>query len=999
MREDIDIQSLRQKLANSTGKAFWRSLNEAAGDPAFEKLLQNEFPKGASVWKDGVSRRNFVKLMGASLALGGLTACSRQPDELIVPYVEQPEEIVPGKPLFFATAMPHHGYGLGVLAESHTGRPTKIEGNPLHPASLGATDVFAQASVLTLYDPDRTTAIRQQNSLGSWETFIEAMQENMVSFGLKEGQGLRILTEPVTSPTMIRQMEDFLEAYPEAQWHQYSAVHSDASFEGTRRVFGRPLSPVYHFNRASVVVALDSDFLHSGPGHVRYARDFAEARHVKGTDDSMCRLYAVESTPTLTGAMADHRLPERASVVENIARALAAELGVTGAGAPAELTEKQQKWVSAAASDLRANPGAAVVSPGEFQPAAVHAIAQRINAHLNSVGVTVEFIEPVEARVEGHAESLRALAQDIEAGEVEMLLILGGNPAYQAPADIPFEELLPEVPLRIYLGLYPDETAALCQWHLNAAHYLESWGDVRAYDGSVSFIQPLIEPLYKGKSDIEVMDVLLGRNRKGYDIVRAYWREQRPTDFERFWQRSLSDGLVADTAAQPASVQPAADWDVPTQQTTSDIELLFRPDPSIDDGQFANNGWLQELPKPLTKITWDNALLMSAALAEALEVENEDLVEVTVQERTLSLPVWITPGHAEGCATVHLGYGRPAAGRVGTGVGFDAYAIRTSDRPWQTDGAAMRKTGDKYLLARTEDHHMLEQGPRPLVRSASLDYFKEHPDFAEHMAHTPSEEMTMYDRPGWEGHAWAMTIDLNRCTGCNSCVIACQAENNIPIVGKEEVGRGREMHWIRVDRYYSGGIDEPETFHQPVPCMHCEQAPCEVVCPVAATVHSEEGLNDMVYNRCVGTRYCSNNCPYKVRRFNFLHYSKRQYAGGEVDSLEALRNPDVTVRSRGVMEKCTYCVQRINTARIEAKKEGRPIRDGEVVTACQQACPSQAILFGDLSDPDSAVSITKRNPRNYALLGDVNTRPRTTYLAKLNNWNSELKEEQDHGHH
>jgi Fe-S-cluster-containing dehydrogenase component len=650
--------------------------------------------------------------------------------------------------------------------------------------------------------------------------------------------------------------------------------------------------------------------------------------------------------------------------------------------------------------DLQQHRGSSVVIVGEGQPPVVHALAHVMNAALGNVGSTLVYTAPVEAQPVDHIASLRELVQDMEAGRVEILVILGGNPVFTAPADLRFAEHLSKVKLRAHLSLYHDETSILCHWHLPATHPLESWSDARAYEGTATILQPLIAPLYDGRSAHEVLAALLGQpGRSSHDLVRDYWRSQRPTeDFEVFWQTALHDGLIVGTAFPPKPVTLRPDWmnqgggqkqelgtaDHPQSTNPQPLEIVFRPDPTIWDGSFANNSWLQELPKPLTKLTWDNAALIAPATAERLHLANEEVVELQLQDRSVRAPIWIMPGHAEDSVTVHLGYGRTRAGRVGDGAGFNAYALRTTTAPWHATGLEIRKTGLSYRLACTQHHYSIEG--RPLVLSATLAEYQEHPHIVHELVHTPPSDMTLYPQYKYEGYAWGMAININACTGCSACVVACQAENNIPVVGKDQVIAGREMHWLRIDRYYKGDLDNPEAYFQPIPCMHCETAPCEPVCPVAATAHSAEGLNDMVYNRCVGTRYCSNNCPYKVRRFNFL-----QYADFETPSLKLLYNPDVTVRSRGVMEKCTYCVQRINAARIEAKKEDRGIRDGEVMTACQQACPTQAIIFGDINDAKSQVSQLKADPLNYPLLGELNTRPRTTYLAKLWNPNPDIE--------
>lgn len=997
--ERHSLSAIRQKLAASSGRDFWRSLDEVADTPDFRELLENEFPKEASVWQEGVGRRNFLKLMGASLALGGLTACSRQPEEKIVPYVKPPEEVIPGKPLYFATALPRRGYGIGVLAESHMGRPTKIEGNPKHPASLGATGIFEQASMLTMYDPDRARNILQAGVITTWQSFTNAIDQNMASFKQKEGEGLRVLTETVTSPTLAAQLTALTEKYPKAQWHQYDANRSDSPYEGTRMVFGAAMETRYDFSKADVILALDADFLYEGPGQVRYAHDFSERRDVKDPHHAeMNRLYAVETMPSVTGGAADHRWAMTPVQVEAFARAVAIALSVPGIGAENVLTEGQRTWACAVAKDLKMHGRTGLVIPGDFQQPVVHAIAHAINARLGAAGTTVFYTDPVEANPANQLDSIRALANDIDEGAVEMLLIIGGNPAFTAPADLEFAEALKKVPLAMRVGLYYDETAALCEWMIPMCHPLESWEDLRAYDGTGSIVQPLIAPLYEGHTASEVIDVVLENQRKAFDIVQAFWKEQLgEADFDQSWEQCLSKGYVEGTALPAKHPSIRNGFASAPLEPAEETVILFRPDPTIGDGFYANNGWLQELPKPISKLTWDNALFMSPAMAEQLEFHQEMVLEVAIGSRTIPAPVWILPGHADKAVTLHLGYGRTRAGRVGDDAGCDAYQARTSDGMWSASGVTLKWLGKRYHLATTQEHAAMHQHGRPLALMGTLDHFKQDPHFAQHKQHEPAEDMTLQRRPAYDGHAWAMTIDLNKCIGCGGCTVACQSENNIPVVGKEQVLAGREMHWIRVDRYFGGdNFDEPKIIHQPVPCMQCEKAPCEVVCPVAATSHSKEGLNDMVYNRCVGTRYCSNNCPYKVRRFNFFHFTKHQYKGNNVESLESLRNPDVTVRTRGVMEKCTYCVQRINSARIEAKKEERPVRDGEITTACQQVCPTGAILFGDLSDTGSRVSKQKEDPRNYSLLAELNTRPRTTYLARLRNPNPEIEPPEEH---
>jgi molybdopterin-containing oxidoreductase family iron-sulfur binding subunit len=990
----LEMADVRKRLEGERGRELWRSLDELAQTEEFDELLHREFSREAASWPEGVDRRRFLQVMGASLALGGLTACTKQPPERIVPYINQPEILVPGKPLYFATNFVRNGFSTGLLAESHMGRPTKVEGNPEHPAGTGATDLFAQASILGLYDPDRSQVVRQLGRIRTWSAFFDETLKAFRALSALGGARLRILTETVTSPTLAGMIRQVLAEYPKAAWHQYDPAGRHSARAGAEASFGEQVETLYDLSRAEIVVALDADFLTEGPGSLRYARDFARLRRLGNGKSSMSRLYAAESAPTATGTLADNRLPVRASEIAGLAAALASGLGVEGtAGAPT-LEGGKSAWVAAAAADLAEYSGRSVVIPGEHAEPAVHVLCHAINASLGNVGSTVSYVEPVEAEPADQLASISQLAADMNAGEVDVLLILGGNPVYDAPAELEFGQAMLKVGRRIRLSLYEDETSELCQWHLPEAHYLESWGDARAFDGTVGLVQPLIEPLYDGKSAIELLSgITEAGERPGYDLVREQWGaaasdEEAANGWEADWRRWLHDGFIADSASAPTSATPgrgATAQAVSAAASSGGLDLVFRPDPTVWDGRYANNGWLQECPKPLTKLTWDNAAMISPALAERLGVANEQMIDLTVDGRTLAVATWIQPGVPDETVVLHLGYGRTRVGQVGQDTGFNAYALRTASTPWLATGAAFTAKAESYSLASTQMHMNIElEGPeaekRHLVRTTTLGEYEKHPDFAQHVGHHEGPLRSIL--PEWEynGYAWGLTVDLGSCTGCNACVIACQAENNVPVVGKDQVELGREMHWIRIDRYYMGSLDEPATHHQPVMCMHCEKAPCEVVCPVAATVHSSEGLNDMVYNRCVGTRYCANNCPYKVRRFNFLLYNDF-----ETPVLQGMRNPDVTVRSRGVMEKCSYCVQRISQARIEAKKERRKIRDGEVVTACQQACPTEAIVFGDTNDPDSAVARSKAGPLNYGILEELNTTPRTTYLAKVTN--------------
>jgi molybdopterin-containing oxidoreductase family iron-sulfur binding subunit len=1021
MSEPLDLNAIRAKLEAAHGPQYWRSLEAVAGTPEFQEFLHREFPANASEWNDPVGRRGFLKLMGASLALAGVTGCTRQPDELIVPYVRMPEDVVPGKPLFFATAMSLGGVATGLLVESHEGRPTKIEGNPDHPATHGGTDLFAQASILTLYDPDRSTTITRLGGIEPWSAFVAAMRGALSAQAASQGAGLRILTETVNSPTLAAQIQQVLAQHPQAKWIQWEPTPRDNARAGARLAFGDYVEPVYDFEKASVILSLDADFLAAENAFgVKYARAFASRRRIGSDPDRLSRLYVVEATPSVTGGRADHRLPLKASQIDAFARAVAAAVGVSGVTGSAP--EGTAAHVDAIAKDLAAHRGSSLVVAGESQPPAVHALAHAINDALGNAGQTVAYLPTPEVVPSEQHAALRQLVVDMDAGRVQQLVILGeSNPVFSAPADLKFGDAMKKVAFRAHSGLFHDETAELCQWHVPSTHYLEMWSDARSVDGTVSIVQPLLQPMYGGKSPHEVIATLSDRaERNGYDVVREYWAATRPaaaapapaapatpspaagaaaaadpaaavastppiSAFEKQWRKWLHDGFIEGSQAAPRAVMLAAGWSasLPAAPAASGVEINFKRDASIYDGRFANNGWLQELPKPVTKLTWDNAALIAPRTAERLGVRNGDLVTVSQDGRMLEAPVWIDPGHAQEAITIALGYGRARAGRVGSGVGVNAYALRGSAAPW-FGGGDVAAAGGSYQLVSTQDHWSIEG--RNLVRSAQLEEYKANPTFAHEMEHMKlSDGLTLYPKWEYSGYAWGMAIDLNTCTGCNACVIACQSENNIPVVGKDQVANGREMQWLRIDRYYSGDLDSPDTYYQPMPCQQCENAPCEVVCPVAATVHSDEGLNDMVYNRCVGTRYCSNNCPWKVRRFNFTLYQD-----WETPQLKLQRNPDVTVRSRGIMEKCTYCVQRINSARIQAKREDREIRDGEVVTACESACPSQAITFGNLNDPNSRVAKLKADPRNYSMLAELNTRPRTTYLAAVRNANPAL---------
>jgi MoCo/4Fe-4S cofactor protein with predicted Tat translocation signal len=1096
------------KAEDHSGKNYWRSAGELAGSPDVARAIEREFPEGAAEPPSGIGRRGFLGVMGASIALASLSGC-RRPEEKILPYARPPEEVIPGKPLYFATAMPWLGSAIGLLVESHEGHPTKIEGNPRHPDSQGATTTFAQATVLDLYDPDRSKAPASGGRERSWDEATQALRGLAEKFRGTQGKGLAILTEAHRSPTLAASLSALQKALPQAKVWRWDPFARDAVHEGTRLAFGKVLEPSYDLARANIIVCLDADLLANEGSPIKQARGFSFGRNVEQRGARLNRLYAVESAYSYTGASADHRLRIASQKIPAFALAVAAELGqthkialapevVSAAAAAAQgLDERQKRWARAIAKDLFQNRGKGVIVAGRKQPAAVHAIAHAINAALDNAGATVTYATPFDASKEG-VESIADLAKAIRDKAVTALVILGGNPAFDAPGDLGFADLLKAVPTSVHLSTHVDETSLLSTWHLNRAHLLETWGDVRAEDGFASVVQPLIAPLYGGKTDAELVEILAGGERKAYELVRATWRELTPVafDFDRAWRRALHDGFLAgsvsaavDVKEKPAAPPPppaepaviegkdkgkptdpkeakgvkakpadatkgkAAEVPVPPPPAppaepvitaaqlaagltaaikglvapAAGLEVTFQPDPHAWDGRFANNGWLQETPDSMHKMTWGNAAALSPKTAERLGVTDGDVLRIKVAGAEVALPAIIAPGQADESIALTVGQGRTAAGSVGNGVGVNTYPLRRTTGHEVATGAEAQKTGANEKLARTQEHFMMEK--RPLVREGTVAEFARNPEFAKDITITPEEHektaeaahdkgekgekhdeakgpttgkkdtgvhkgvrhlplVELWDARTYEGHAWGMTIDLNGCIGCNACIVACQSENNVPVVGKEGVQLSREMHWLRVDRYFEGeDMNEPTAVAQPLPCQHCENAPCEEVCPVGATTHSPEGINEMTYNRCIGTKYCGNNCPFKVRHFNFFNYAK------EIpETHKAQFNPDVTIRSRGVMEKCNFCVQRVNHAKIDAHREGRErVRDGEVVTACQQACPTSAIHFGDLNDRSSQVAQKAASPRAYHLLEELDIKPRVSYLARITNPNPELE--------
>ncbi|WP_426955780.1 4Fe-4S dicluster domain-containing protein [Muricoccus radiodurans] len=927
----------------------WRSLDPDVAEP----------PQAATALPLPAERRGVLRLMGASLALAAVAGCDG-PDEVGHPLHARPRSADgEAEGATYATVLELDGVGRGVLVRTRGGHAIKVEGNPAHPASLGATDMVAEAAVLSLHAPERSRHVRRDGrpvSAGMLDAALAGAREALMARG---GEGLRIATGPVSSPTLGRVIGEVLAALPGARWHQHDPLADDAALDGAMAAFGQPVEAVPDLSRARAVLCLGADPLGEGPGRLRYARDWITGRAAGRESGRLPALFVAEASPSLTGARADRRIPLHPAEAEPFARAVAGSLGV--AGLAREGAHPEAAGIAAA---LAAAGREAVVIAGRGEPAVIHALAHAMNERLGCAGHAMRLLPSPLVRPERMGDSLASLVAAMAAGEVTHLLLLGVNPAYDAPAALGFAEAMRRVPFSLHLGLRVEETAHLCGWHVPAPHPLEGWGDSRAFDGTPTIRQPVTAGAGDvARGEVEILSLLLGAPVTGRAAVEATWRAAwGEAGFAERWGRALEEG-VAGEAAVPVAPALREGWDRPGAPVPPGLAAVFAPDPGVRAGAEAHEAWLQEMPRPLTGIVWGNAALLAPATAAALGLSAGDEVELELGGRRVTAPCWPVPGHARDCVTLPLGGGRRAGGPVGEGRGFDAYALRPADGGWAVPGLRLRATGRRTLPISTEGHHRLDGTdavrvvapggavPRP-ERDASL-----HADW-------PSP-----------GHAWGMVIDLDACIGCNACAVACQAENNVPVAGPEAVARGREMHWLRVDRYHHGGADDPATTFQPVPCMHCEQAPCEPVCPVNATLHDQEGLNLMVHARCIGTRTCSNNCPYKVRRFNWSDHRRA------LDT--PARNPDVPLRPRGVMEKCTYCQHRIVAARTAATVEGRALRDGEVETACQRACPTRAITFGDLNDPGSAVSRVRDNGRNYAMLGHLGTRPRTTYLARV----------------
>ncbi len=1076
----MTLAEVRAKLDGKSGKRYWKSLDELADTPAFQELMQEEFPRQSSAgeWVDAFSRRSFLKVMGASFALAGLAGCTKQPDELIFPYVKQPEDLVLGKPMYFATAHPFPTGAIPVLVKSDAFRPIKVDGNPEHPMSKGKSDAFTQATLLGLYDPDRSQFPRFRGEQADFDKFQEDFSGAVEA--TKTGDGVVFLSETITSPTLAAQWKQVQAKYPQAKLVQYEPVNQDAGRAASKAAFGDYYDTQYKLDDADIVLALDADFLGGigFPGFLPMSAAWA-ARHRFDKDKPMNRMYAVESMPTVTGFKAEHRLALKPSEIDAFANALAG-------GSSTLSNPDAQKFLAAVLDDIKKSGGRFAIVVGPGSSLACHNAALTVNAAQGAVGKTVFYTETVAPIPSEHVADLKALVADMNAGKVQWLVMLGVNPLYNAPVDLEFEAAFNKVPNSVHLGSHVDETGFYSTWHINKTHYLESWTDARAYDGTISIVQPMIAPLYNGKSAHDVFQTLLDPSVSAYNAVLANAKtylmggggtkstaanDPAPAansatkgagagaadksaagaapapaaadnPFELAWRKALHDGWVANTAFTPKTLGALKSTPAAAAAPVSGIEISFRPDPSLYDGRYGNNGWLQELPKQVTNMSWDNAALMNMDLMGKLGIEENEAIELTLNGRKIITPVLMAPGHPNDVVTVHLGLGRRAeCGRVGAGVGFNAYALRTADQPMSAGGLTVVRGKGTYDLCVTKVHNIEHRGryaqrdlehteldtegtyslagheamERSIIRYATYEEAMKNPDFA-HLGTKDSND-TLVDKVGYnpQGEAvphdesfypdnwrydhielvgngtkvlqnkWGMSIDLNSCVGCNACIVSCYAENNIAVVGREQAKIGRIMQWIRIDTYFEGDLHAPIAHFQPMLCQHCESAGCEQVCPVGATVHTPEGINTMVYNRCVGTRYCSNNCPYKVRRFNFLLYSDY-----DTESLKFMRNPDVTVRSRGVMEKCSYCIQRIEAVKIEADKNNRAIEDGEILTACQQACPTDAIVFGNMNDPKSRVTQRKAEERDYQVLADLNYRPRTTYAAGVINPNAEL---------
>lgn len=1014
--------SLLEETPNTN--QYWRSLNDLADKPAFQDWMSREFPTSASELPSGLSRRRWIQLMGASLALGGIAGCRWEAEEF-APFTVRPQNRTPGEKQYFATMWEHAGYARPLTVTSIDGRPIKIEGNRDHPATGGSTNSWDQALILSMYDPDRTTGplerVRKELVARTWEEFDRKFEPRLVAHRQRKGAGLAIIHEAASSPTRQRLLEQCRKEMPLALICEIDPTRGTSVRAASSAVFGRNVEVQRHFEKARIIACFDADPFQEDADAAQVVKEWSQSRNPDGA--WMNRLYCIESRMSLTGSNADHRLPTKSSEVLTTLAELERLIGDTKSGSvtrPANDAPKRAQVLAALADDLVRHRGCSILMAGAHQSSEVHVAIHRLNRMLNNFGSTLSVL-PAQSH---QYIQVTDLIEAVQSDQVETLVVLDCNPAYGSEHSKEFRRSLQLVPMAVHMGMHRDETARLCRWHVPMAHPLESWLDGRAHDGTLTMGQPLIEPLFQGLSPVDFLAKLLGLKRYSADLVRdtlVSLDDRFRSDKE--WRRVVHDGYVADSTIQPLSeprFTSAVQRKVRTTHTTSPdaVELVITHSEATFDGRFANSGWLQETPNAISKLTWDNAALMSPATAHNLLVQHGEIVQIEVDGRSVEVPVFELPGVATNSIQLALGYGRTAAGHVGgltdegiDPVGVDVSALLPPNGSQILTAVTVKPTGRTWQLATTQDHFAIDtvgleaigQRVGELIRTGTVSEYRKHPDFAQHSGphHPPLE--SLWEERSYDGHKWGMAIDLNKCIGCNACMTACQSENNVPIVGKDQVLGGREMHWIRNDRYFSGNPEDPQVDHQPVTCHHCENAPCEQVCPVAATVHSDEGLNDMVYNRCVGTRYCANNCPYKVRRFNFLDYNE-QLEEPQGELLQLMINPKVTVRSRGVMEKCTYCVQRIQDGKIDAKNGRRSLSDGDVKTACQEACPASAIVFGDLNDPNSEVAVAHSSDRSYGMLSELNTKPRTKYLARIRNphpWLEELSRQhhRKHGAH
>ena len=993
---------------------YWKSLKDISSEDDYNRFLK----QSEHNVDNGLSRRNFLSLIAASVALAGLEGC-KKPVQKIIPYVEAEIGTIPGIPKYYASTLPFKNNALGVVIENHDERPVKVEGNEKHPTSLGKSNSFAQASTLEMYDPDRARGVKFKGKKVDWNEYLNFAK----SINDGNGKGLAVLMQESSSPTIKSIQEDFKKNLPNADWVVYESVNNENLYDGIELAFSKRLQPLYRLEKAQIIVSLGSDFLGVDDNNIYHTRKFAQNRNIVDENSTMNRLYVAESSISSTGSSADHRLNVPQHEMENLLAELAYELTQLGLRIEAKKVKSSNNlWVKAAAKDLFDGRGESIIIGGSSLSKELHQLIALINYNLKA---PVDYY-PLNMSQVSSVKNFDSLCKDMKDGKINNLIILGANPVYDSPVDFDFEESLKKVKNSVHLTNIIDETSKLCSWNIAMNHYFECWGDAMTYDGHVSIVQPQIMPLFDSKSIIQVLSPIVhSKEQSAYDTVKNVWKSNiiKSGNFEREWDKVLHDGLYKKPILKKVNVRPASKISTAVLNNYSldndKFEIVFCPSSSVYDGRYANNGWLQEIPKPITSLTWDNAALISMKVAKKLNIKNGQMLEISVGDNSINIPAFITPGQNQKSITLELGYGRKFNGRIGNEVGFNVYPLRSSDSPSFILNGSIKVLNETYPLASTQDHHGLEddkyaapgfddlankevQSRIPeLVKQSTLDYYKDNPDWVQKKVeqHKPDKKRSWADHsmynPDWDyskGPQWGMSIDLTSCTSCNACSIACQSENNIPVVGKQQVMNGREMHWIRIDNYFAGDPDNPEVSTQSVACVHCELAPCESVCPVAATTHSSDGVNQMTYNRCLGTRYCANNCPYKVRKFNFYNYTKDL-----PEVVQMAMNPDVSIRFRGVMEKCTYCYQRISSARITAENEGREIKDGDFQVACQQSCPADAIKFGDINDPNSEVSKAKRRNRDYALLAHLGTAPRTTYLAKIRNQNPMLVSKSQNG--